>query len=70
MVRGLKTMSAAVDNLFRAFQGLPEAAKHELASAILRWEAAADHPLLTDDEFVAGADAPFLTLDGDEESHG
>ncbi len=59
-------MSAVLQDILRAFQDLPEAEKHELASAILRWEASADHLPLTDDELVRGADAVFLALDRDE----
>lgn len=62
-------MSAVLEDLLRAFRDLPEAEKHELASAILRWEVFADHPPLTDDELVAGADAIFLALDRDEGPH-
>ncbi len=63
-------MSAVVESLLRAFQDLPEADKHELASRILRWEASADHPPLTDEELLAGAEAIFLALDRAEESNG
>lgn len=63
-------MSAVVENLLRAFQDLPEADKHELASRILRWETSAEHPPLTDEELVLGAEAVFLALDRAEEMHG
>jgi hypothetical protein len=63
-------MSAVVDNLLRAFQDLPEAEKHELASRILRWEASADHLPMTDEELVSGAEAVFLALDRAEEPNG
>ncbi|MCU0292426.1 MAG: hypothetical protein MUF10_10640 [Thermoanaerobaculaceae bacterium] len=65
---GVVAMSAVLQELLRAFQGLPEAEKHQLASAILRWEASADHPPVNDDELVAGAEAIFLALDRDEGS--
>lgn len=65
---GVFAMSAVLQDLLRAFQDLPEAEKHELASAVLRWEASSVHPPLNDDELVAGAEAIFLALDRDEGS--
>ena len=61
-------MGAVVKDLLRAFQELAEPDKHELASAILRWEASADHSALTDEELLVGADAVFLGLEKDEGS--
>lgn len=63
-------MSAVVESLLRAFQDLPEADKHELASRILRWEVSAEHPPLADEELVLGAEAVFLALDRAEGVHG
>ena len=56
-------MRATAQNIWEAFNQLPESEKHELAVEITLWLARQDFPPLTDEELVRVADDLFVELD-------
>ncbi len=62
-------MASGVDEILESFESLPNEAKREVASEILRRIAKFDNPQLTDDELTAIADDLFTDLDRRESRH-
>ncbi len=62
-------MAGGVDEVLESFESLPNEAKREVASEILRRVAKFDNPPLTDEELTAIADDLFAELDRRESQH-
>ncbi|MBI4483149.1 MAG: hypothetical protein HY652_09685 [Acidobacteria bacterium] len=63
-------MNKSVEALLESFERLPEEAKREAASEILRRSAKFKLPPLDEDTLVEAADSVFLELDKEESKHG
>jgi hypothetical protein len=63
-------MKRSVEILIESFERLPQDAKIEAASEILRRSARMELPPLDDDALLQAADEIFLKLDQEESNHG
>ena len=69
MVGILDTMTKSVEELLDSFERLPEEAKREFASEIMKRSLAFDIPRFSEDSLLLTADEIFLQLDKDESLH-
>jgi hypothetical protein len=63
-------VTATVNRILEEFEALPDSEKHELASEIIRWSLATDHPPLRDEDLLNSADSLFSELDQREALNG
>ena len=62
-------MKNSVAELLNSFEHLPDDAKREVASEIMRRSANLDLPPLSDNSLVEAAESVFLALDKEESKH-
>ncbi|MBI4441863.1 MAG: hypothetical protein HY649_00650 [Acidobacteria bacterium] len=63
-------MNKSVEALLESFERLPDEAKREAASEIIRRSVKLSLPLLEDEALVEAAEKVFLELDQHESQHG
>ena len=63
-------MNKSVETLLESFERLPDEAKREAASEIIRRSVKFSLPLLEDEALVEAAENVFLELDKHESKHG
>ena len=63
-------MNKSIEALLESFERLPEEAKREAASEIIRRSVNLSLPLLEDEAFVEAAENVFIEIDKHESKHG
>lgn len=63
-------MTAAVQNILKSYERLPEVEKQELAAEIIRRSLELSLPPLSDEDFILNAEEIFKELDQRESKNG